>query len=243
MRRALLLALSLAGAAVLTACPPRVKPGECKTSDDCAKQDGVGRVCVEGRCQECGTDADCKDGFTCRDNRCVPRPQCTTDDQCPPGQSCQGERCVAREAGTCGSDRDCGPDERCQDGRCAPREDRAGRVPAECQDTSAFTIQFGFDQATLTGGSQEKLQRLSECLKQAPARRVLVSGHADERGTTQYNIALGNRRAEAARKYLDDLGGGDGMETVSYGEEKPVCTEASEACWSQNRRVEFQVER
>jgi peptidoglycan-associated lipoprotein len=244
MRRVLLLAFSVVAAAALTGCPPKVRPGECKTNDDCAKQAGVGKVCVEGRCQECGTDADCKEGFACQENRCVPKPQCRTDDECPAGQRCDGQRCVARAAGACGSDRDCGPDERCQDGRCAPRDARAGRVSAECQDASAFTIQFGFNESTLTGGSQERLQKLSDCLKQAPAKRVVVQGHADERGTTQYNIALGNRRADAARKYLDDLGGGDAkLETVSFGEEKPVCTEASESCWERNRRVEFQVER
>ncbi len=75
------------------------------------------------------------------------------------------------------------------------------------------------------------------------AKHVVISGHADERGTTQYNIALGARRAEAAKKYLADLGVSSKLETVSFGKEKPVCNESSESCWSKNRRDEFQVDR
>ena len=242
MRRVLLLSLMFVGVASLAGCPSKPKNGECKSSADCAQQEGYGKVCVEGRCQECAADADCKDGFACRDNRCVPKPQCTTDDQCPAGQACQGERCVARQPGTCGSDRDCGPDQKCEAGKCAARA-AAGAVSPECADAAQFTIRFGFDQSTLTGDSQQTLQKLADCLKSAPAKRVVISGHADERGTSQYNIALGNRRADAARKYLGDLGSAGKMETVSFGKERPVCTESTEDCWARNRRAEFQVDR
>jgi peptidoglycan-associated lipoprotein len=242
MRRVFLLALCVTGVLAFGACKPKVKPGECKSSADCEKQEGYGKVCIEGRCQECAADADCKEGFACVGNRCEPKPtaQCTTDDQCPPGQSCANQQCVAREAGTCGSDRDCGPDQQCQDGHCAAR---APQVSAECADPGSFTVRFGFDQASLTGDSQGTLQKLADCLKGAPAKRIVAEGFADERGTTQYNIALGNRRAETARKYLEDLGVGGKMETVSFGEEKALCGDATESCWAQNRRVEFQVER
>ncbi len=240
MRRVLLLALFVTGALTFGACKPKVKPGECKSSADCAKQEGYGKVCVEGRCQECAADTDCKDGFACRDARCVPKPQCTTDDQCGPGQSCVNEQCVAREAGTCGSDRDCGADQQCQDGKCAAR---APQVSSACADVGAFTVRFGFDQSNLTPDSQGTLQKLADCLKGAPAKRIVAQGYADERGTTQYNIALGNRRAEAARKYLEDLGVQGKMDTVSFGEEKALCSESTEACWAQNRRVEFEVDR
>jgi peptidoglycan-associated lipoprotein len=241
MRRVLLLALSVSGVLTITACPAKPKQGECKTSEDCAAQEGYGKVCVEGRCQECGQDTDCKEGFVCRDNRCAPKPQCAADADCPEGQVCEAERCVARAAGTCSSDRDC-PDGRCENGRCVELE-AAGAVPPECADPSSFTVRFGFDQATLTSEAQGNLQRLADCLKRSPARRVVVEGYADERGTTQYNIALGSRRAEAARKYLSDLGSNGSLDTVSYGEEKPLCMESSEACWARNRRAEFAVDR
>jgi peptidoglycan-associated lipoprotein len=116
-------------------------------------------------------------------------------------------------------------------------------VPAQCADTSAFTIRFGFDQSTLTSESQGSLQKLADCVRQAPAKRIVISGHADERGTTQYNIALGARRADSARKYLSDLGVASKLDTVSFGEEKPLCSDQTEDCWARNRRDEFQVDR
>jgi peptidoglycan-associated lipoprotein len=246
MRRVLLLALSVTGAFAIAGCPAKPKNGECKSSADCATQEGFGKICIDGRCQECGQDGDCKAGFVCRTNKCVPKPQCAADADCPAGQTCQGERCVARPEGTCGTDHDCGPDQRCQNGRCTAREGAAapaGKVPPECADASTFTIRFGFDQSTLTGDSQQTLQKLADCLKRAPARKVLVQGNADERGTAQYNVALGSRRAEAARKYLSDLGAAGTIDTVSYGKEKPICSESSEGCWARNRRDDFQIDR
>ncbi len=226
MRRALTLAFTIAGVAVLAGCPAKPKNGECKSSADCASQEGFGKVCVEGRCQECSTDADCRDGFVCRANKCAPKPQCQADADCGSGQRCQNDRCVAaaEQGGGAGAG-------------------AAGAVPPDCADASAFTIRFGFDQSTLVGDSQSRLQKLSDCLKRAPAKSVLIQGNCDERGTTQYNIALGSRRAEAARKYLSDLGVSTKLDTVSYGKEKPICTESTEDCWAKNRRDDFQVNR
>jgi peptidoglycan-associated lipoprotein len=223
MRRISILVLALTALAV-TGCPKPPQNGECKESADCAKQEGYGKVCVEGRCQECAADADCKDGFVCRTNKCVPKPQCAADTDCGADQMCEGERCVAKPP------------------PAAP-EVTTPSVPPECADAAAFTIRFGFDQSNLTAQSQDSLQKLADCLKRAPATRLVIAGHADERGTTQYNVALGNRRAESARKYLADLGLTAAAETVSFGEEKPLCMEATEECWAQNRRAEFQVER
>ncbi len=226
MRRVLTLAFTILGVAALAGCPAKPKNGECKSSADCASQEGFGKICVEGRCQECGTDADCREGFVCRGNKCAPKPQCQGDADCGSGQRCQNERCVAapEQGGGAGAG-------------------AAGAVPAECADTSAFTIHFGFDQSTLIGDAQSKLQKLSDCLKKAPAKSVLIQGNCDERGTTQYNIALGSRRAEAARKYLSDLGVSTKLDTVSYGKEKPLCSESTEDCWARNRRDDFQVTR
>jgi peptidoglycan-associated lipoprotein len=232
MRRVSLLALTAAGAVALAGCPSKPKQGECKTSQDCLEQQGFGKVCVEGRCQECGQDSDCKEGFVCRANKCVPKPQCTTDADCPAGQRCEADRCVP------------GADAEAEAEAARRREAlERGAVPPECAEPGAFTIRFGFDQATLTPDTQGTLQKLADCLKRAPAKRVTVEGHADDRGTTQYNIALSARRAESARKYLSDLGAGAKLDTVSFGEEKPICQEQTEECWARNRRAEFQVDR
>jgi peptidoglycan-associated lipoprotein len=234
MRRAFLALATLASLAVLAGCPAKPKNGECKTSDDCKDQQGFGKVCVEGRCQECAGDKDCKDGFVCRTNKCVPKPECAKDADCGEGKKCENDRCVVSRDEAAEAEK-----------RRKAAEEEAARaaLAKECGDPAAFTIRFGFDQSTLTGEAQGTLQKLSECLKKAAPKRVQVQGHTDERGTTQYNIALGARRAEAARKYLADLGVGAKMETVSFGKEKPLCTESTEECWAKNRRAEFQVEK
>ena len=228
MRRVLLLALCVSGALALTACPKKPKNGECSSGQDCADQAGYGKVCVDGRCQECGNDGDCQAGFVCRSNKCTPKPQCTSDAQCGSGQTCQGERCVAKPAAA-------NPESTATEPAAGPS--------AECQDAARFTIRFGFDQATLTPDSQASLASLADCLKAAPARRVSVQGNADERGTSQYNMALGNRRADAARKYLSDLGVTGAIDTVSFGKERPVCRQSTEDCWAKNRRDDFVIER
>lgn len=223
MRRILILALS-STAILLAACPSPPKNGECKTSADCADQAGFGKVCVSGRCQECAADADCKPGFVCTANRCEPKPA-----EALPARPEPKPECVA--------DGDCGSGKGCQAGKCVSTLDPA------CADPAAFTVRFGFDQSTITGDAPGTLQRLAACLQKAPARKVLVDGHCDDRGTTAYNLALGKRRAEAVKKYLADLGVAGGVETNTYGEEKPLCRDAAEDCWSRNRRAEFKVER
>jgi peptidoglycan-associated lipoprotein len=228
MRRILLAALSVSAAITLAGCPPKVKRGECKSSADCAKQEGVGKICVDGRCEECGQDSDCKAGFVCRDHRCAPKPQCGPDAPCPAGQECVAERCVAARQEQAPSEQDAAA---------------AGRVPPECADPSAFTIRFDFDRYTITAQSQGTLQKLAECLKRAPAKGLTANGFADERGTAQYNVALSAKRAEAAKKYLGDLGVQSSIQTVGNGEEGALCTDTNEGCWSKNRRVEFQVAR
>jgi peptidoglycan-associated lipoprotein len=210
-------------AIVLAGCPKKPAPGECETSADCADQVGYGKVCVEGRCQECAADTDCQAGFACRDNKCVPRPECVTDADCPADQMCQAERCVARPAPL-------------------PAEPERPSISPACADDSAFTIFFDFDKSVLKPQALGSLQRLGDCLREG-ATRVVIAGHCDERGTTEYNLALGTRRAESARRYLSDLGVAVSAETVTYGEERPVCTESNEACWSRNRRAEFQIVR
>ena len=80
-------------------------------------------------------------------------------------------------------------------------------------------------------------------LKANPKVKVKIEGHADERGTIEYNQALGQRRAASAKKYLTDLGiSGSRISLISYGKEKPACTDQTEECWQKNRRAEFVAE-
>jgi peptidoglycan-associated lipoprotein len=86
------------------------------------------------------------------------------------------------------------------------------------------------------------LRANADWLKRNPASRVEIEGHCDERGTNEYNLALGAKRAQSAKDFLATLGiGADRLSTISYGEEIPVCKEASEDCWQRNRRARFVV--
>ena len=103
-------------------------------------------------------------------------------------------------------------------------------------------IFFDFDRSDLREDARQTLQLKAEALRQFPDIRIRIEGHADERGTVEYNLALGERRADAARAYLIDLGiDSDRMTTISYGEERPQVQGQNEAAWSQNRRDEFVI--
>jgi peptidoglycan-associated lipoprotein len=98
-------------------------------------------------------------------------------------------------------------------------------------------VYFQYDEDSLSDEARDRLARNAELLKSQPRFQLTVEGHADERGTNEYNLALGDRRANAVKSYVTSLGdSADRVRTLSYGEERPVCTETEESCWSQNRR-------
>ena len=99
---------------------------------------------------------------------------------------------------------------------------------------------FALDSVELTQESRGTIQKNSEYLKRRMSTKIMVEGHADSRGTNEYNLALAERRAGAVRDYLVGLGiAADRITIVSKGEEAPFCTEESESCWQQNRRGHF----
>jgi peptidoglycan-associated lipoprotein len=99
---------------------------------------------------------------------------------------------------------------------------------------------FALDSTELTQESRGAIQKNSDYMKRWKTTKVLVEGHADSRGTNEYNLALAERRAAAVRDYLVSLGiGADRITVVSKGEEAPFCTEENESCWQQNRRGHF----
>jgi len=102
------------------------------------------------------------------------------------------------------------------------------------------TIHFDYDSAEIRGDQRATLQANADWLREHPNVRILIEGHCDERGTRDYNLALGDQRAQAATAYLTSLGISAGrIETISYGEENPVAMGEGEQFWSQNRRGEF----
>jgi peptidoglycan-associated lipoprotein len=103
-------------------------------------------------------------------------------------------------------------------------------------------IFFDFDRSDLRPDARETLKANADWLKGNPAARAEIEGHADERGTSEYNLALGAKRAQSAKEYLVTLGiAASRLSTMSYGEEVPVCRESTEACWQKNRRARFAV--
>lgn len=105
-------------------------------------------------------------------------------------------------------------------------------------------VYFEFDKATLTDATRSQLGKNADFLKSQDGEDfvITIEGHCDERGTNDYNLALGDRRANSARDYLTSLGiSGDRLRTISYGEERPQCEESNEDCWQLNRRAYFRV--
>lgn len=103
-------------------------------------------------------------------------------------------------------------------------------------------IHFEFDQYLLTAEARQRLDAIAEVLRENPEFRLLIEGHADERGTVEYNLALGDKRAQAAKEYLVGLGiDPRRLETISYGEERPLDPASNELAWALNRRAHFVV--
>jgi peptidoglycan-associated lipoprotein len=108
--------------------------------------------------------------------------------------------------------------------------------------TNLKDIHFQFDKYDLDGNSRAILQGNAEYLKNNPSLHVEIQGHCDERGTNNYNIALGERRAQSTKQYLVSQGvDSSNVHVISYGEEKPFCFKSGETCWYQNRRAHFMV--
>jgi len=113
-------------------------------------------------------------------------------------------------------------------------------IPGSAEDfrvNVGDTVHFDFDKFDIREDDRSTLQRQASWLSKYPAVRVTVEGHCDDRGTREYNLALGARRANAVKEYLVSLGVSSArVDTISYGKERPICTEENEDCWAQNRR-------
>jgi peptidoglycan-associated lipoprotein len=97
---------------------------------------------------------------------------------------------------------------------------------------------FAYDRSDLNDRDRQTLQKQAAWLQRFPTVMLTIEGHADERGTREYNLALGARRAQAVKDYLASLGvSAARLETISYGKERPVCSQSNEVCWAQNRRA------
>jgi len=122
---------------------------------------------------------------------------------------------------------------------------RPGTPPSPREFTALAALQdihFDFDKYDLRPGDAKALDENAKWMKTNPTQLILIEGHCDERGTNEYNLALGERRAKSTMNYLVSQGvRANRITLISYGEERPQCTEKTEACWTKNRRAHFLV--
>ncbi len=122
----------------------------------------------------------------------------------------------------------------------AAKEAREKKNAAALNDLNIQNIYFDYDKSNIRSDAREILKANAEIFTKNSSATIVVEGHCDERGTTEYNMALGERRAQETKQYLENLGiNASRIETISYGEERPLDSRSTEEAWAQNRRVQF----
>lgn len=220
----------------------------CEGDSDCKEK---GEICIDKKCVECNSNDVCVTklgaGATCAQNQCrmPPKAECQADGDCGSGKKCETNKCV-EAAQACTADSECKATEECFGGFCRVRQARTDNVNSACRDVNnpgkvaLQTVNFDLDQSEIRPDAKSTLDQNAECLKGAPNQKVVIEGHCDERGTTEYNLTLGEQRAASVVKYLERLGiEKKRMRIVSKGKNEPLCRESSEECNDKNRRVEF----
>lgn len=220
-------------AALLAGCPGVEYPN-CRGDQDCRQRR---EFCVNGRCQQCRTTADCPAENTCLRNRCVAGLNaCEGDNDCLVNQRCENRRCVPRTE--CDASRACPSGRACVSGRCVVEEeapdpeDNRGRL---CQFEPIY---FGFDREDLDPTARASLTRAAQCLERERNSRYVLIGRTDPRGTAEYNLALGERRARAVQRYMTALGVAEARLAVSS-EGMEAAAGTDEQSWARDRRVDF----
>lgn len=244
--RSLLLASTVFAAFCSTACGPTYP--NCDRDNQCHE----GEFCVNGQCQQCRSDADCGTGQQCSAGRCEDIPgYCDATHACPSGQECVNNRCQAqaREA-QCDAARPCPAGQECIGGDCSPI---AGYCDAQvscpggqlCENNhcramcSLESVYFEFDSSALSSDSRTTLQANRTCAGgDRSGLAITATGHADPRGTEEYNLVLSENRARAVQRYLHSLGVRNTMTIVGRGEESATGTD--EASWARDRRVDLE---
>jgi len=131
------------------------------------------------------------------------------------------------------------PEQKMEAAKAEPEVTREQAAPARA---GLQPVYFDFDQAFIQTEAGAIMKENAEWLKAHPQTRIRIEGNCDERGTIEYNQALGQRRAASAKKYLTDMGISEQrISLIGYGKEKPSCTESTESCWQKNRRDDFAV--
>ena len=194
--------------------------GKCSTNHECQLPSGNIGDC-------CSLDADCMSKHCLiaagtETGACV---QCIQNPDCGSGMKCVNNSCVPDVE--CSTDADCGQGRKCDNNKC---------IVDVCKLQPVY---FDFDEYSLRTDARDTLDNNYTCMKERGITNISVEGHCDDRGSDEYNLALGNRRANAAKKYMKRIGvSRKDVRSISYGEERPACMDSGESCWSRNRRAE-----
>lgn len=201
---------ALAVAALGTACGPKYP--NCEEDADCK----VAEFCVNQLCQKCRSDADCGTGKQCNAGACEDIPgYCDDTTPCGGGQECVGNRCQMPAP--------------------PPPAEQSVAPTGPC---TLDTVYFAFDSSTLEPSARDAIAKNAQCMRERAIGGVKVTGYTDPRGTEEYNLALGDRRAHSVEQYLNSLGvDAKGLSTASMGEE--MARGEDESGWAKDRRVEF----
>jgi peptidoglycan-associated lipoprotein len=152
--------------------------------------------------------------------------------QPPPAPAAAPAQAAAPKSDSlCATDLDCGPAQLCLNQHCV-------NIADNLDACTNVRVHFPYNSDEMDSADKPQLDRSARCLKADHALHITIQGNADERGTEEYNMALGDRRARAVSKYLEALGASQAqLGTVSFGKENPECNEHDEACWARNRRA------
>ncbi|HEY6881101.1 MAG TPA: OmpA family protein [Polyangiales bacterium] len=204
-----LAALALGVALWGTGCGPKYP--KCEEDGDCK----AGEFCVSGTCQKCRTDQDCATGQSCNGGICEDiAGYCDERVACPGGQECVGNRCQLPQS--------------------EPLE-RPAPVSTGCQ---LQTVYFAFDSSNLEPSARDVIAKNVQCVREKSLNGVRITGYTDNRGTEEYNLALGDRRARSVEQYMSSLGVPKGkLSSSSMGEE--LARGEDESGMAQDRKVEF----
>jgi peptidoglycan-associated lipoprotein len=186
---------------------------------------------------KCDNDDDCHKAEYCVNGLCQ---QCRNDQDCGKGQQCAAGRCEAIK-GYCTTSSDCGLNEECKDNRCvskpAPAVVEAPPAEAPAGPCTLQSVYFDFDSSDFRSDAKDVISRDVACAREQQATKLHITGYTDPRGTEEYNMALGDRRAQAVGKYVGSLYTGATVSHSSVGEE--MAKGSDESGWSTDRRAEF----
>jgi len=195
-----------------TACGPKYPA--CEGDTDCKQ----GEFCVNQLCQQCRSEADCGEGKQCNAGACEDIAGfCNDSTPCGAGQECVANRCQMLET------------------KAPPAEPPPAVVAGPCE---LSPIYFAFDSSTLEPSARDEIAKNAQCARERGMSNVKVTGYTDPRGTEEYNLALGDRRARSVEQYMESLGvSKSGLSSASMGEE--MSKGEDESGWAKDRRVEF----